>query len=156
MTIPASLETGYLENILTRTGRPSNRTIKAIIEKAGAKKGLSLEDVGHLVNLKDPQLINYLFRTASQIKQDIYGERLVFFAPLYVSDYCVNDCEYCNFHSRNKELKRRQLSLEEVEEQTKFLINEGHKRILLEAGEDPVNTPIDYIADVIKKIYSVR
>ena len=156
MTIPASLETGYLENILTRTGRPSNRTIKAIIEKAGAKKGLSLEDVGHLVNLKDPQLINHLFRTASQIKQDIYGERLVFFAPLYVSDYCVNDCEYCNFHSRNKELKRRQLSLEEVGEQTKFLINEGHKRILLEAGEDLVNTPIDYIADVIKKIYSVR
>ena len=90
------------------------------------------------------------------IKQEIYGERLVFFAPLYVYDYCVNDCEYCNFHTRNNGFIRRKLTLDEVGEQAKFIINQGHKRILLEFGEDQIHNKIDYVVEVINKIYSVR
>jgi 2-iminoacetate synthase len=146
----------YLRKILEQTRNPSTGTIHRIIEKARKRKGVTIEEVGFLVNLQEPSLITKLFETASLIKQKIYGERLVFFAPLYVSDYCVNDCEYCNFHIRNKELHRRQLTLDEVEEQTKFLINQGHKRILLECGEDNIHNTIDYIVNVINRIYSVR
>lgn len=81
---------------------------------------------------------------------------LVFFAPLYVSDFCVNDCEYCNFQIRNRELKRKKLTLEEVAQQSEYLINLGHKRLLLEFGEDPLNNNIDYILAVIDKIYSIK
>jgi len=151
----AIVDTDYLEYILAQTQNPHQETVTKIIEKAMAKKGLSLLEVGCLVNLKDPEFTGLLFKTASVIKQQIYGERLVFFAPFYVSDYCVNDCEYCNFHTRNKELDRRRLTLDEVEEQTRFLIDQGHKRILLESGEDPIHNTIDYVVQVIEKIYSV-
>lgn len=155
MKTSAIVDTDYLEHIVAATQNPHPETITRIIEKAMAKKGLSLSEVGYLVNLKDPEFTGLLFKTASAIKQQIYGERLVFFAPFYVSDYCVNDCEYCNFHMRNKELVRRRLTLDEVEEQTRFLIDQGHKRILLESGEDPIHNTIDYVVHVIEKIYSV-
>lgn len=144
-----------MQNILEKARNPSKGIILDILKKSREKKGLDLEDVGFLVNLKDPGLEEELFGTARWIKNEIYGERLVFFAPLYVSDFCVNDCEYCNFHVRNAELKRRRLTLGEVEEQTRFLINMGHKRVLLESGEAPING-IDYIVDVINRIYSVK
>jgi 2-iminoacetate synthase len=134
---------------------PSEKQIKEVLEKANEKKGLSLEEVGLLLNISDRD-VEDLFSAAYQVKQEIYGERLVFFAPLYVSDYCVNDCEYCNFHLRNFGLKRRKLTLEEVGEQTELLINMGHKRLLLEFGEDPDHNDIDYVTSVIEKIYSMR
>lgn len=115
-----------------------------------------MEEVGCLLNLNDPELENELFRIACWVKNEIYGERLVFFAPLYISDFCVNDCAYCNFHIRNKDLIRKRLMQEEIEEQVKFLINMGHKRLLLEFGEDPVNNNIDYVVEVINKIYSTK
>ncbi|MFQ6002336.1 MAG: [FeFe] hydrogenase H-cluster radical SAM maturase HydG, partial [Candidatus Zixiibacteriota bacterium] len=155
MKISPIVDTDYLEHILVQTQNPPPGTIFKIIERAMAKKGLSLLEVGYLVNLKDPELTELLCRAASTIKQQIYGERLVFFAPLYVSDYCVNDCEYCNFHIRNKQLNRRRLTSDEVEEQTRFLIDQGHKRILLELGEDPIHNSIDYVIRTIEKIYSV-
>jgi len=145
-----------INKVLSKTRNPSARVIDYVILNALNKKGLSLEEVGYLINARTPALINKLYKAAARIKQEIYGERLVFFAPLYVSDYCVNNCEYCNFHARNKEMRRRRLSLDEVAEQTKFLINQGHKRILLECGEDPKHNSIDYIADVIKAVYSVK
>lgn len=131
-------------------------TITNILDKARQKKGLNLEEVGFLANLNDQELINELFEVASRIKFEIYGERLVFFAPLYISDFCINDCEYCNFHIRNKDLIRRKLTLDEIDEQTKFLINMGHKRILLECGEDPINNTIDYVIDAIDRIYAIK
>jgi 2-iminoacetate synthase len=149
------VDTDYLEHIVAETQNPHPETIIKIIEKAMVKKGLSLLEVGYLVNLKDSEFTGLLLKTASAIKQQIYGERLVFFAPFYVSDYCVNDCEYCNFHMRNKELVRRRQTLDEVEEQTRFLIDQGHKRILLESGEDSIHNTIDYVVQVIEKIYSV-
>jgi 2-iminoacetate synthase len=145
-----------INDILEKTKNPSPCIIREIFEKAKEKKGLSLEDVGYLVNLKEPELEEELFSIAGWVKEQIYGERLVFFAPLYISDFCVNDCEYCNFHTRNKELRRKKLTLDEIEEQVKYLINMGHKRLLLEFGEDPVNNPIDYVVEVIEKIYSIK
>ena len=145
-----------LHEILAKTKNPSRQVIFEIFKKAKAKKGLDLIDVGYLINLKDPALVKKLFKTAAWIKNEIYGERLVFFAPLYISDYCVNNCCYCNFHCGNNNLKRRKLSLDEIEEQVKFLINSGHKRVLLECGEDPKNNDIDYVVNAIKKIYSVH
>jgi 2-iminoacetate synthase len=127
-----------------------------VLRQAREKKGLELEEVGLLVNLKDPRLIEELFAVAHAIKDQIYGERLVFFAPLYVSDFCVNDCIYCNFHLKNKELKHTKLSLEEVEEEARVLIGMGHKRILLEFGEDPLHNSIDYVLKVMERIYSVK
>lgn len=146
----------YIQDILKETKSPSKKTVSDILKKAREKKGLDLEEIGFLVNLKDTYLEQELFRTAGQIKDTIYGERLVFFAPLYISDFCINDCDYCNFHIRNKNLKRKRLTLEETEEQTRFLINTGHKRILIECGEDIVNNNIDYVVEVIDKIYSVK
>ncbi|MBU1997881.1 MAG: radical SAM protein, partial [Candidatus Omnitrophica bacterium] len=146
----------YIFNILQKTQSPGAEKIKDILRKAEQKKGLSLSDVGYLVNLNDRALLDRLFAVAGKIKKEIYGERLVFFAPLYVSDFCVNDCDYCNFHKRNTFLKRTKLSIKGVKEQVKFLVNSGHKRILVEFGEDPLYNDIGYVTEVIKAIYSVK
>jgi 2-iminoacetate synthase len=140
-------------NILEKNRNPVS--VQKILEKAEEKKGLNLEEVGCLVNAENPELINKMFETAGKIKREIYGERLVLFAPLYASSFCVNDCEYCGFHRRNPAL-RKKLTLDEVAEQAKILEEMGHKRLLLESGEHPLENPIDYIVDVIKKIYETK
>lgn len=145
-----------LFEILERSVNPEISRIKEVFSKAREKKGLELEEAGILINIESPDLIEELFEIARSIKEQIYGERLVFFAPLYVSDFCVNDCEYCNFHLRNKEMTRKRLSMEEVEKEVRILLDMGHKRLLLEFGEDPVHNGIDYVVDVIDKVYSVR
>lgn len=145
-----------IEDILRRTNNPSAKTARAVLKKARQKQGLSLEEAGSLVNLADPELVKELFKTAGWIKDQIYGERLVLFAPLYISDFCVNDCAYCNFHKSNSGFERRKLTLGEIGQQARFIINMGHKRILLECGEDPDNNTIDYVVKAIKKIYSVK
>lgn len=143
-----------IEKILKNTLHPTLEKITAILKKAARKKGLSLRDVGHLINASDEDS-EKIFALARQIKRDIYGERLVLFAPLYISDYCINDCEYCGFHRRN-DSPRKKLSLKEVADQTKNLIDMGHKRLLLEFGEHPQENPIDYVVDVIKTIYKTK
>ncbi|MEW6620533.1 MAG: [FeFe] hydrogenase H-cluster radical SAM maturase HydG [bacterium] len=142
--------------ILQKTKNPTPELIKDILDKANEKQGLNLEEIGFLVNADSPQLMAEIYETAGRIKDEIYGERLVFFAPLYVSNFCINDCAYCNYHLSNRELTRHRLTLEEVQEQTELLLKMGHKRVLLELGEDPINNPIDYVVEVIEKIYSVR
>jgi len=141
--------------ILEETKKPSSNIILNVLKKAAEKKGLTLREVGFLLNTEDPKLIEKMFQVSGKIKKEIYGERLVFFAPLYLSNYCINDCEYCGFHRRNPS-PRKKLKLEEVKEQTKILINMGHKRLLLEFGEHPVENPIDYVVDVIKTIYKTK
>lgn len=133
----------------------SEKIIEKILKKALKKKGLNLEEVGYLLQTEKPELIERMFATSGRIKNEIYGERLVFFAPLYLSSFCVNDCDYCGFHIRNKE-PRKKLSLEEVQEEVKILEDMGHKRLLLEFGEHPVENPIDYVVDVIKTIYKTK
>src|SRR3989344_3009886 len=139
-------------NILDVARSPATEYVKEILNKARRMKGLELEEVGALINCQDKGILPLIFETAKFIKQQIYGERLVFFAPLYISSFCVNDCEYCGFHLRNASL-RKKLSLEEVRQQAEFLIDMGHKRLLLEFGEDPLHSPISYVTGVIKTIY---
>ena len=133
----------------------SKKIVGKILKKALKKKGLNLKEVGHLLHTENSELIEQMFATSGRIKNEIYGERLVFFAPLYVSNFCVNDCDYCGFHVRNKK-SRKKLSLKEVQKQVKILEDMGHKRLLLEFGEHPIENSIDYVADVIKTIYKTK
>ncbi len=142
-------------NILEKTRRPSSEIILKILNKALKKKGLTLEEVGYLLNTEDNRLIEKMFEVSGRIKTEIYGERLVFFAPLYLSSFCINDCDYCGFHIRNK-MPRKKLTLQEVAEQVKILAEMGHKRLLLEFGEHPDINSIDYVLDVIKTIYNTK
>ena len=130
--------------------------VKEIIEKSKSAEGLTPEETAVLLNLEDKELIEEMFKAARQVKEKLYGKRLVVFAPLYVSNYCVNNCTYCGYKYCNDELKRKKLNKEQLIEEVKVLESLGHKRIALEAGEDPVNAPLDYILDCIKSIYSIK
>lgn len=133
----------------------SGKIVEKILNKALKRKGLNLKEVGYLLHTEKPELIERMFATSGRIKNEIYGERLVFFAPLYVSNFCVNDCDYCGFHRRNP-TPRKKLSLKEIREQVKILEDMGHKRLLLEFGEHPLINSIDYVVDVIKTIYNTK
>lgn len=141
-----------INEILKQEEKPNQNRIKDILRKAKEKKGLDLGEVAALLHLDEP---SELFRVSSRIKQEIYGRRLVFFAPLYVSNYCVNDCAYCGFH-RSNSAPRKKLTMDEIKKQVEILEEMGHKRLLLEFGEDPANNPIDYVVDTIRTIYSVK
>ncbi|EGS5728831.1 [FeFe] hydrogenase H-cluster radical SAM maturase HydG [Clostridium perfringens] len=130
--------------------------VREIIEKSKSAEGLTPEETAVLINLEDKELIEEMFKAARQVKEKLYGKRLVVFAPLYVSNYCVNNCTYCGYKHCNDELKRKKLNKEQLIEEVKVLESLGHKRIALEAGEDPVNAPLDYILDCIKSIYSIK
>ena len=130
--------------------------IEAIIEKAAQAGGLEPWAAAALIQVEDPVLLQKMFTAARQVKEKIYGRRMVFFAPLYISNYCVNDCVYCGYHRSNTEMVRRKLTMEEIAREVKVLEEMGHKRIALETGEDPRNNPIDYIVEAMKTIYSVR
>jgi 2-iminoacetate synthase len=141
--------------ILEETLNPTPGQVVEVLKKGLRKKGLSLMEVATLLHTQDPRLIEKLFGTAGKIKWEIYGERLVLFAPLYVSSFCINDCEYCGFHRRNP-APRKKLSLGEVQEQVRILERMGHKRLLLEFGEHPIENPIDYVVEVIRTVYQTR
>ena len=130
--------------------------VREIIEKSKSAEGLTPEETAVLLNLEDKELIEEMFKAARQVKEKLYGKRLVVFAPLYVSNYCVNNCTYCGYKHCNDELKRKKLNKEQLIEEVKVLESLGHKRIALEVGEDPVNAPLDYILDCIKSIYSIK
>ncbi|MDM0489477.1 [FeFe] hydrogenase H-cluster radical SAM maturase HydG [Clostridium perfringens] len=130
--------------------------VREIIEKSKSAEGLTPEETAVLLNLEDKELIEEMFKAARQVKEKLYGKRLVVFAPLYVSNYCVNNCTYCGYKHCNDELKRKKLNKEQLIEEVNVLESLGHKRIALEAGEDPVNAPLDYILDCIKSIYSIK
>ncbi|MGO4986988.1 [FeFe] hydrogenase H-cluster radical SAM maturase HydG [Gallicola sp. Sow4_E12] len=127
-----------------------------IIEKAKQMKGLSHKEAFVLLKCEETDLNEEIFQLAKKIKLKIYGNRIVLFAPLYLSNYCVNGCVYCPYHAKNKNMPRKKLSMEEIEKEVIALQNIGHKRLALEAGEDPKNAPIEYILDAIKTIYSVH
>ncbi|MFV0504221.1 MAG: [FeFe] hydrogenase H-cluster radical SAM maturase HydG [Lachnospirales bacterium] len=126
-----------------------------ILEKANDFKGLNHKEVAALLNCEDESVIEEIFKIAKKTKKDIYGDRIVMFAPIYISDYCVNTCDYCGFKSCN-ETKRRKLTAEELKDEVKVLVENGHKRLALEAGEDPENCPIEYVIESIKTIYSMK
>ena len=134
-----------------------NRTrVLAILEKAAKLKGLTHREAVTLMDCDDPELENRIYELAGEIKKRFYGNRIVLFAPLYLSNYCINGCVYCPYHAKNRTIPRRKLSQEEIEQEVRALIRTGHKRLAVEAGEDPVHNPLEYILDSIQTIYSVR
>ncbi|MBO4586119.1 MAG: [FeFe] hydrogenase H-cluster radical SAM maturase HydG [Bacteroidales bacterium] len=130
--------------------------VKAILEKGALCKGLTHREAAILMDCNDPELEQKLFDLAKEIKHKFYGNRIVLFAPLYLSNYCVNGCVYCPYHYKNRTIPRKKLSQEEIAQEVRALIRMGHKRLAIEAGEDPVNNPLEYIIDSIKTIYSVN
>lgn len=130
--------------------------IDKILEKARLRKGLDHREASVLLACQDKEKIKEIYTLANQIKEDFYGSRIVMFAPLYLSNYCVNGCVYCPYHMKNKHIARKKLTQEEIVKEVTALQDMGHKRLAIEAGEDPVNNPIEYILESIKTIYSIQ
>ena len=130
--------------------------IREILDKARECKGLSHREASVLLACEDPEVLEEIYALAAEIKKKFYGNRIVMFAPLYLSNYCVNGCVYCPYHHQNAHIPRRKLTQEEIEREVIALQDMGHKRLAIEAGEDPVNNPIEYILDSIKTIYSIK
>lgn len=147
--ILASLD--YAEN-----NKDNRELIKSIIEKAREYKGITHREAAVLLACEDKELNEEMYSLAREIKQKIYGNRIVMFAPLYLSNYCINSCVYCPYHVKNKHICRKKLTQEQVREETIALQDMGHKRLALEAGEDPVNNPLEYILECINTIYGIK
>jgi len=130
--------------------------VRAVLAKALELKGLDRHDVAALMSVSDPELLGELFSTARQVKEAIYGRRLVLFAPLYISNLCANECLYCAFRAQNKDVKRRALTQEEIAREVKILVEQGHKRILLVAGESYPREGFSYVLKSIETIYATR
>lgn len=130
--------------------------IDQIIEKARQRKGLDHREASVLLACEIPEKMEEIYTLAEQIKKDFYGNRIVLFAPLYLSNYCVNGCVYCPYHLKNQHIARKKLTQEEIIEEVTALQDMGHKRLAIEAGEDPVNNPIEYILECIDTIYSIK
>ncbi|MCD7748864.1 MAG: [FeFe] hydrogenase H-cluster radical SAM maturase HydG [Oscillospiraceae bacterium] len=130
--------------------------IDEILEKARQLKGLSHREASVLLACELEDKNQEMYALAEQIKKDFYGNRIVMFAPLYLSNYCVNGCVYCPYHAKNKTIARKKLTQDEVRAEVIALQDMGHKRLAIEAGEDPINNPIEYILECIKTIYSVQ
>ena len=130
--------------------------VREVLAKANELKGLNDDDVAVLMGLSDPELIGELFAAARRAKDEIYGNRMVFFAPLYISNLCANECTYCAFRAKNTELKRRALNQEEIAHETEILINQGHKRVLLVAGESYPKQGFSYVLDSIRTVYETK
>ena len=143
-----------IENSISQAN--NREIVKEILEKAKKAEGITPEEAGILLNINDSDLLDEMFHVARAIKEKIYGKRIVMFAPLYISNYCVNNCEYCGYQHKNGELHRKKLTKEELIDEVKALEKLGHKRIVLEAGEDPINCSMDYILECIKDIYSIK
>ena len=138
--------------------------INEILDKARPKRegnstvcaGLSHREASVLLACEDKEVLENIYALAEEIKLAYYGNRIVIFAPLYLSNYCVNGCVYCPYHMKNKNIPRKKLTQEEVKQEVIALQDMGHKRLAIEAGEDPVNNPIEYILECIKTIYSIN
>ena len=132
------------------------KLIDEIIEKAKRRKGLSHREASVLMACDLPEKIAECYDLAEQIKKDFYGNRIVMFAPLYLSNYCVNGCVYCPYHMKNKHIARKKLTQEEIVREVTALQDMGHKRLAIEAGEHPEINPIEYILESINTIYSIK
>lgn len=132
------------------------KLIDEILKKAKLGKGLTHREASVLLVCEDKEKNEEIFALAKKIKQDYYGNRIVLFAPLYLSNYCVNGCVYCPYHAKNKHIPRKKMSQDEIREEVIALQDMGHKRLAIETGEDPVNNPIEYVLESLKTIYSIH
>jgi len=142
--------------ILEKCKNPDPERIREVLAKAAEMKGLDLEEVAVLTSISDPELLAELFNTANTVKETIYGKRLVLFAPLYISNLCSNECLYCAFRATNKEIQRHALTQQQIAREVEILIKQGHKRILLVAGESYPKEGLQYVLDSVKTVYSVK
>lgn len=145
----------YIYETLKKAEANTPAEITEILTKAKELKGLSHLEIAKLVQNDDPEVLKEIFKVAGEIKQKIYGNRVVIFAPLYISNFCVNNCTYCGYSKENT-FARRRLTDSEIQEEVKLLESMGHKRIALEVGEDPVNCDIDYVCHAIDTIYATE
>ena len=139
-----------------RENSKNRALIESILDKAALCKGLTHREAAVLLDCEIPDLVERTFKLAEEIKQKIYGNRIVMFAPLYLSNYCVNGCIYCPYHAKNKHIPRKKLTQEEIRNEVIALQDMGHKRLALELGEHPVENPIEYVLESIKTIYSIH
>jgi len=145
-----------IDAILVTGGRADASHVREVLAKALRLKGLEMAEVAVLMSVSDPELMGELFTAARQVKENIYGRRLVLFAPLYVSNLCHNECLYCAFRARNKAVKRRALTQAEIAQEVQLLVGLGHKRVLLVAGESYPQEGFKYVLKAIETVYSVR
>lgn len=145
-----------IKELIASKENASDIEIRKILNKALLLKGLDLDEVAALISIKDDKLMDWLFKTALKIKESIYGNRLVLFAPLYVSNYCSNNCLYCGFRKDNRDMRRKCLTIEEIKEETRIILEYGHKRILMLMGEHPSECSFDYFLGAIEAAYSVK
>ena len=134
----------------------NHERVLAILEKAALCKGLTHREAAILMDCDEPGLEEKIYDLASTIKHRFYGNRIVLFAPLYLSNYCINGCIYCPYHAKNRTIPRRKLTQKEIEDEVRALIRSGHKRLAIEAGEDPRNNPLEYILDSVKTTASTK
>ena len=130
--------------------------IGQILHKAAAMKGISHREAAVLLESDFKEVEERIFALAKEIKQKFYGNRIVMFAPLYLSNYCINGCTYCPYHAKNRHIPRKKLTQEEIRREVIALQDMGHKRLALEAGEDPKNNPLEYILESIRTIYGIK
>jgi len=145
-----------INDLLNEKANPPEEDIKRILDKALLLKGLELDEVAALINISNNNSLKKLFKTALKIKKLIYGNRLVLFAPLYVSNHCSNNCLYCGFRRDNKDMRRKCLTLEEIKEEARIILEQGHKRILMLMGEHASECSFDYFLKAIEAAYSVE
>ncbi|HCC00383.1 MAG TPA: [FeFe] hydrogenase H-cluster radical SAM maturase HydG [Ruminococcaceae bacterium] len=134
---------------------PTKEQVRAVLKKAEKTVRLDPEETAILLQNKDPETLEEMFALAHKLKQEVYGDRIVFFAPLYISDECANDCKYCGFRSSNHMMERKTLSMEQIDEEVRTMIKEGQKRTVLVYGESP-HTGIDFLCKSVKRVYSVK
>lgn len=139
-----------------KANKGNKELIEGILDKANRAKGLTHREAAVLAECEDEELVEKMFRLAEDLKKRFYGNRIVMVAPLYLSNYCINGCVYCPYHAKNKHIERKKLTQEEITKEVIALQDLGHKRLALEAGEDPKHNPIEYILECIKTIYSIK
>ncbi|MGL5744880.1 MAG: [FeFe] hydrogenase H-cluster radical SAM maturase HydG, partial [Cetobacterium sp.] len=145
----------YIEKVLQKSEKTDYDEIERVLNKAQNKNGLTHMEVATLLQIKDKNQKKRLYEIAGEIKRSIYGNRIVVFAPLYVSDYCINNCTYCGYKRDNK-FPRKKLTREEIQNEVKLLEKMGHKRLALELGEDSINAPIEYVLEAIDAVYTTK
>ena len=145
----------FIYETLEKNKNVPKEALLNIIDKGSKLQGLTYDEIAAILQNDDEEVTKALFKAAGEIKNKIYGNRVVMFAPLYISNYCVNSCKYCGYQACNQ-FDRKKLSQEEIIQEVKILEQMGHKRIALEAGEDPNNCPLDYVLEAIDTIYSVK
>jgi len=140
-----NIDETIIHETIQQQANPSPMRVRSVLTKAAKMQGLEPDEAATLMAVENPELLDELFRTAQEVKETIYGKRLVIFAPLYVSNLCANECTYCAFRAKNTSLKRRVLTQQEIAQETKVLIEQGHKRVLLVAGETYPQEGFQYV-----------